>query len=132
MVFVDTSFLVAAAAPRDHHHERALELQGVLNHGQLLTTNHVLGEAWILALRRSTRERAMQIVRRVHRSPRFTVIRPDAEIEDRAWTWLFRHDEREYSFVDAVSFEVMRSQRVTDVLSFDTDFEAAGFRVLRA
>lgn len=131
MAFVDTSFLVAAANPRDCHYEHAVALQSALDR-QLLTTNHVLGEAWILALRRTTRDRAMQIVRRVHRSPRFTVIRPEAAIEDRAWTWLFRHDEREYSFVDAVSFEVMRSQRVTDVLTFDADFEAAGFRVLRA
>ncbi len=131
MAFVDTSFLVAAANPRDSHHGYALRLQSTLDR-QLLTTSHVLGEAWILALRRSTRERAMEIIRRVHHSPRFTVIHPDAAIEDRAWTWLFHHEEREYSFVDAVSFEVMRSQRVTDVLSFDTHFEAAGFRVLRA
>lgn len=132
MVFVDTSFLIAAASPRDGDHEEAQMLRAQVEGRPLLTTNHVLGEAWILGLRRATRALALRLIADVRLSSRFTITRPDAEIEDRAWTWLFRHDEREYSFVDAVSFEVMRSQRVTDVLSFDIDFEAAGFRVLRA
>lgn len=132
MVFVDTSYLIAAASPTDGDHEMARQLRVQVEGRPLLTTNHVLGEAWILGLRRTTRRLALRLIADVRLSSRFTITRPDAEIEDRAWTWLFRHDEREYSFVDAVSFEVMRSQRVTDVLSFDTHFEAAGFRVLRA
>lgn len=50
-----------------------------------------------------------------------------AEDELRAWRWLRSHDEREYSFVDAASFEVMRSRRLWEALDFDKDFAAAGF-----
>ncbi len=49
-----------------------------------------------------------------------------------ALRWLRRHDEREYSFVDATSFAVMRAERITEVLTFDDDFGAAGFVALRA
>jgi predicted nucleic acid-binding protein len=42
-----------------------------------------------------------------------------------------RHDEREYSFVDATSFALMRSMRIKRVLAFDGDFAAAGFTELR-
>jgi predicted nucleic acid-binding protein len=45
--------------------------------------------------------------------------------------WLRRHDEREYSFVDATSFALMRSLRIREALAFDGDFTAAGFRELR-
>jgi predicted nucleic acid-binding protein len=45
--------------------------------------------------------------------------------------WLLRHDDREYSFVDATSFAFMKANRVREALSFDGDFTAAGFVELR-
>ena len=38
----------------------------------------------------------------------------DDTIDNRAWKWLRRHDERPYSYVDATSFELMRRERITD------------------
>ena len=49
-----------------------------------------------------------------------------------ALRWLRQHDEREYSFVDATSFALMRSLRIREALAFDGDFAAAGFIELRA
>ncbi len=132
MVFVDTSYLFAAGSPKDSNHEEARELSGLIAVERFLTTNHVLGEAWILALRRSSHARAMQLVSGVRRSAHFTIAHPDHEAEERAWTWLFRHDEREYSFVDALSFDVMRERGIEKALTFDAGFEAAGFHVVRA
>jgi predicted nucleic acid-binding protein len=59
------------------------------------------------------------------------IIRIEPEIEREAWTWLLRHDEREYSFVDATSFAVMRRLGISNALAFDGDFSAAGFVELR-
>jgi predicted nucleic acid-binding protein len=55
----------------------------------------------------------------------------DEDVEREAWRWLRRHDEREYSFVDASSFAIMRRLRIRDALAFDGDFSAAGFREVR-
>jgi predicted nucleic acid-binding protein len=54
-----------------------------------------------------------------------------AELEEQAWEWLARHDERECSFVDATSFALMRSKNVDNAYAFDGDFSAAGFREMR-
>jgi predicted nucleic acid-binding protein len=54
------------------------------------------------------------------------------ELERDAWTFLRRHDERKYSFVDATSFAVMRRLAISEALAFDGDFAAAGFVELRA
>ncbi|MFM9053348.1 MAG: type II toxin-antitoxin system VapC family toxin, partial [Solirubrobacterales bacterium] len=51
--------------------------------------------------------------------------------EERAFTWLRRHDERPYSFVDATSFAFMEENGISEALSFDGDFAAAGFTELR-
>ena len=59
------------------------------------------------------------------------VERVSPDVEDTALGWLRQHDEREYSFVDATSFALMRALRITDALAFDGDFAAAGFVELR-
>ena len=39
--------------------------------------------------------------------------------------------EREYSFVDATSFDVMRTLHLREALAFDGDFTAVGYLELR-
>jgi predicted nucleic acid-binding protein len=46
----------------------------------------------------------------------------------RSWTCC---DDREFSFVDATSFAVMRRRGVHQAFAFDNDFAAAGFVELR-
>ena len=55
----------------------------------------------------------------------------DSAIDERAWDWLARHDERSYSYVDATSFEIMRRERIAEALAFDGDFSVAGFVEVR-
>ncbi|MGH9037839.1 MAG: type II toxin-antitoxin system VapC family toxin [Acidimicrobiia bacterium] len=126
MRFVDTSFWVALFFDGDANHETARRLwaQGA---GPLLCTNHVLGETWTFIRRRRGHAEALRVVEAVNTSPKVSVLRVDKSTEDQAWEWLRRHDEREYSFVDATSFAIMRRRRMRQALAFDGDFAAAGF-----
>lgn len=45
--------------------------------------------------------------------------------------WLERFADQRFSLTDAVSFEVMRRQRLTAAFAFDADFRTAGFEPLR-
>lgn len=67
----------------------------------------------------------------IERSPRLRIFSISEDLEDEAVRWLRRHDEREYSFVDATSFALMRSLRIQEALAFDGDFAAVGFTELR-
>ena len=96
----------------------------------MLTTNLVVGETWTLLRTRDSHRTAVGFIDRVGvlvSAGKLTVHAVTAEDESRAWRWLRRHDEREYSFVDAASFEVMRARRLREALAFDNDFAAAGF-----
>jgi len=131
MIFVDTSGWVALRNRRDPHHEAASRLLREHSEAGLVTTDHVRGETWTYLRRRSGHGPAVAFLDTVRDSPRIQVLRVDTEQEDEALRWLRRHDEREYSFVDATSFVVMRAERLSEVLGFDGDFTAAGFVELR-
>lgn len=75
---------------------------------------------------------ALTFLDSLQRTRRVEMVFVNEEIEEQALGWLRRHDERAYSFVDATSFALMRSLRVTRALAFDEDFASAGFEQLRA
>ena len=130
MRFVATSFWVALLVPRDRHHAEARSIWHK-DPGQLLCSNHVVGETWTFLRRRAGHEVAVSFLNALERSPRVAVVHADPDVEDEACRWLKRHDERVYSFVDAVSFEVMRRRRLREALAFDGDFTAAGYIEVR-
>lgn len=130
MKFVDTSFWAALFFRGDANHAAARQVWADMS-GPLLSTNHVFGETWTLIRRRMGHAAAVRVIEAVTTSRRLTVLRVEETAEDEAWEWLRRHNEREYSFVDATSFAVMRRQRVREVLAFDGDFSAAGFLEVR-
>lgn len=127
MIFVDSAQWIALHNRRDPRHALAVELLRGIDHEPLLTTNHVCGETWTFLRRKAGHTAAVSFLDAVDASHRLEIVHVSAELERRARTWLRRHDEREYSFVDATSFAVMRSRKVTKVLTFDGDFAAAGF-----
>ncbi len=132
MIFVDTSFWVALRNRRNSHHGVAVDLLRKHADGALLTSNQVRGETWTYLRRRVGHAAAVEFLDSLEHSPRIRVSPVERVHEESALGWLRRHDEREYSFVDATSFALMRALRVQSTLAFDGDFEAAGFIELRA
>jgi predicted nucleic acid-binding protein len=128
--FVDTSFWIALQASSDRNHDaaRALADEGL---GPVVTTNHVIGEVWTFTCRRRGHAGAVASIRNIRAVPTLTIVHVDPEEEQDAWRWLNRRDEREYSFVDATSFAVMRRRRIREAFAFDGDFSAAGFVEVR-
>ncbi len=131
MIFVDSSFWIAAANLRDSHHRESEALYAASRDEILVTTNHVRGETWTYLQRKAGRAVALNFLEDLARSSRVRVHFVTEEHEADALRWLRRHDEREYSFVDATSFVLMRSLKIREALSFDGDFAAAGFVELR-
>lgn len=131
MTFVDTSFWVALRNRRDGSHRIAQRLLEAHAAEPLVTSNHVRGETWTFLRRRAGHRSAVDFLEAIDHSPRVRLVFTSEDLENAALRWLRRHDEREYSFVDATSFALMRSLRIRDALAFDGDFTAAGFHELR-
>jgi predicted nucleic acid-binding protein len=129
--FADTGWWVAWALPGDARHHAALGmLAGLGRTERVLTTNVVVGESWTFLRRKDSHRSAVVLLDRLDHlveENRLVVHRVTEEQETAAWGWLRKHDERNYSFVDATSFRVMRDRRLREALAFDQDFAAAGF-----
>ena len=122
-------------ALRNRRDPRHVEARGLLERyadSGLATSNHVRGETWTYLRRRAGHSSAVGFLDTLDRSPRLQIVVVDERQEQEALRWLRRHDEREYSFVDATSFAMMRALRLREALAFDGDFSAAGFVELRA
>jgi predicted nucleic acid-binding protein len=132
MIFVDTSFWVAARNRRDPHHGEAAALLRAHGDRNLVTSNQIRGETWTYLRRRAGHPAATSFLDMLEHSPRVTVLWIDEDLETSALAWLRRHDEREFSFVDATSFALMRERRIREAMAFDGDFAAAGFVELRS
>lgn len=130
MIFVDSSFLIAGSIERDSNHETAVQLYRQVAGRRIVTTNHVRGETWTWLRARTWHGRAVEFLDGLDRRGHIQVSHLSEDLEDEALTWLRRHDEREYSFVDATSFAYMRARGIEEALAFDGDFAAAGFTEL--
>jgi predicted nucleic acid-binding protein len=128
--FVDTSFWIAYRYRRDDHHGDAVALWSDRSH-PLASSDLVIGETWTFLRRKAGHAEAIGFLDAVQASPRLSILEIDGSTKATAWAWLRRHGERDYSFVDATSFEVMRRRRINEALAFDGDFTAAGFIELR-
>jgi uncharacterized protein len=131
VIFVDTSFWAVFHNKRDKLHLTAKVLLRVHSRETLVTTNHVRGETWTVLNRRAGHVAGVAFLDALERSPRIRVITIASDVETTALSWLRRHDERQYSFVDATGFQVMWLLKIYQVLAFDGDFADAGFHELR-
>jgi len=131
VIFVDTSFWLGLFLPRDTHHLAARTLLPTHASDPLVTSNHVRGETWTFVRRRGGHRDAVRVLDALEATPRLSVVFIAEDVEREAVRWLRDRDEREYSFVDATSFALMRKLRIRDAFAFDGDFAAAGFLELR-
>lgn len=131
-LFVDTSAWYPLAVGRDPAHSA---VAGVLRERvqrgvRVVTTNLIVAETHALLLRRSSRASALAFVGHVGRPPNL-VVYSTPDIDAQAVTdWLDPYDDQDFSLTDAVSFAVMSERGITDALTLDRHFVAAGFRAL--
>ena len=133
-LFVDASAWYPLLVRRlPQHAAVAAALQDAVRQGaRVVTTNLVVAETHALLLRRTSRDAALAFARGVAAPPN-VIVRSSAELERVAVTdWLERYDDQDFSFADALSFAVMTERGISDALTLDPHFAAAGFRVVPA
>ena len=133
-LFLDTSGWFAALAPPESGHATARRAYAdAATSGQLLiTTAFVVAETHAMLLRWRGARAGQQFLDAVFESGAHTVASVDGELVEAAIArWIRGYADQSFSLCDAISFEVMRRERITRALTFDNHFSIAGFATLR-
>ncbi len=59
-----------------------------------------------------------------------TILRPDADDEEKAVDVFAKFADQQVSFTDCISFVLMRRNRLERVFTFDRHFGSAGFEIM--
>ena len=132
-IWVDTGALLALASPRDQHHHRAVAtLRRHAAAGVRWTSSVlVLAEFHLLAVQRRGAAAARASVASLLGDAAYEWLDvPVALVSQAMSNWLARFPDQSFSLADAVSFELMRRERLTQAFAFDEHYVTAGFELL--
>lgn len=126
MIFLDTSAVYAMADQGDPNHAPALEkFNQVLAAGEAICLhNYILVESAALLQARLGLPVALQFLKEANA---FQIEWVDQSLHEKAVRELKRIGIRGISFVDCLSFVVMKDKGIKRTLAFDPDFTAQGF-----
>lgn len=126
-VFVDTSAILALLVPTDAAHARAKGAFDRLAQREeaLVTTSYTLVETYALLTRRLGLAAVEAF--RADFSPLLEVVWVDAALHEEGLDLLLQRGSRALSLVDAISFLVIRRQKIARAWAYDRHFEQEGF-----
>ncbi len=129
-LFVDTSgfYALLVESEADHRAVKRAFGQAAERGDRMLTTNYVVVETVALLQHRIGLAPVRDLDAKI--LPVVDLLMVDAHLHRRGIERLFRLDRRRVSLVDAVSFEAMEAEGITDVLGLDQDFTTEGFHLL--
>ena len=128
-IFVDASAWVALADKDDAYHKRAASIYPqLLKIGKdLVTSNLVIAETYIIILKELGHEAALKFLEGLKTSPRILKVYSNEDIEAEAMSLLKKYADQDFSYTDAVSFVIMKREKIRKAFSFDKHFLTIGF-----
>ncbi|HEX9580114.1 MAG TPA: PIN domain-containing protein [Gemmatimonadales bacterium] len=129
-VLVDTGAWLAAFHRRDQYHAQAATYLRQLRTEQteLIVTELILAELHLHLVRGLGIQRAAEHLQTLKADPLVREYFTDARLQAAAFSdWIHPFADQPFTFTDAVSFAVMRAQRIPGAFTFDRHFKVAGF-----
>jgi hypothetical protein len=129
-VFVDTSGWVGYFVRKDQHHGEAMELfEGLGEEGrEILTSDYVISETVTRVRGLSGWKDALRVWEELESGQTAHVMEVNRDLRSEARRLFRKYRELPLSLVDCVSFALMARLGINEALTFDADFEKAGFR----
>ncbi len=129
-IFVDTSalFSVLDADDRCHHKARKIWVELVSSEANLVSDNYIMVETIALVQNRLGIKAVAAIVDDI--LPVIHIEWVDEDIHKTAIAALRAASRRGLSFVDCVSFEIMRKHGLKTAFTFDSHFREQGFQCM--
>jgi len=128
-VFLDTSYLLALELANDQNHAAALaHWHSVAQRlPSLVTTTYIFDETVTFFNSRGYHAKAVQVGTNLLQSRSVQLIHIDEALFYAGWQFFERHQDKQYSLTDCISFIVMQQLGIGLAYTFDQHFTQAGF-----
>ncbi|GEM_PF-393551 len=122
-IFMDTSALIALLNSRDQNHQKITSfLQDRKQSLNSVTTNLVLSELISFFSRHGSLKSVLEFQKKMLGDSQFKIIWADKALHQSASQMIEKYSDQQISFTDALSFAVMKKERISQALVFDDDF----------
>lgn len=133
-IFVDTSAWIMLLNKDEERHLEAVDiylnkLQGFV----LVISNLVLGETYTWLRKKAGFKSSIDFLVSIKekKSPgKFELIYSTPDIEEEAFQILKKYSDQDFSYADAVTFAIMRKERIKEAFAYDNHFNTAGFNTI--
>jgi predicted nucleic acid-binding protein len=127
---VDTGALLALASSRDRYHAQAVAIERRFREsgGRWVGSMLVLSELHAHLVRRADPTVALRVIAALLRDPAYEWRDVSVELVRGAMSArLERFPDQRFSMTDALTFEIMGSEKISRAFAFDRDFLTAGY-----
>jgi predicted nucleic acid-binding protein len=128
-LFADTFYWVALANPKDDWHESVNTKSKELGAFLIITSDEILIEFLTLLGREGSylRKKAVELVRTILNNPNIIVVPQTRESFLEGVNLYENRPDKGYSLTDCISMNIIKSQKLTEVLTKDKHFTQEGF-----
>lgn len=128
-VFIDTSAWIALFLFSDQNHLEAVEIFEKIEgeYAAIFTSNYVFDETVTFMMRRAGQKAAVEVGDAILGSQLVKVEFVSFDQFYASWDSFKKYDDKEFSFTDVTSFQIMHELNIRRAFSFDRHFEQAGF-----
>jgi uncharacterized protein len=132
-VFFDTSGFFALIDEHDRSHQDAVQwTRRNAGRARPVTTEWIIGETCTLLIARKRHHIVPEFRDYVERSRALLLINPEDTLLRTAKAMIRRQAHQGYSFVDCISFCLMKERKIKEAFTTDTHFPKAGFSAVLA
>lgn len=119
MYFLDTTFIVALFVSNDQWHQKAVEIFEKIKLDEFIISKLVIAKTiTVLKNKLNTKE-----IREIYRTlPKIVNVIDDYEFFDDAMEIFVKYDSK-ISFFDSMYIYLMKKENITEIISFDSDFD---------
>lgn len=120
MIFIDSSFFIALILENDQWHDKALKLLPKMEKSQKMVSDLIIVEAVTIVGSRAGGKAGKMIYDTIKDNCK--IIDSDLSNYDNA-IYTFLHYDGTLSLTDSVTVEVMKTFNISEIVSFDSDFD---------
>ncbi len=124
MIFVDSSYYIAIADTKDKWHEKSLELSEYIETNITVVSSFIISEVVTEIGRRSGGKAAYNLYNYFTDNCEIIYIDRDLLVESMG---IFLKYDGTLSLADAASIAIMDNMKISEIASFDSDFDKVGF-----